>query len=170
MKRMLFFCLFALVSSMSFAQPCVEVSKDSEGRKQLVGIINRSMLVQDTAFSWFTENGKWFTPPVSAVEALKVKADSVQFIVIFGTWCHDSQNLLPQFFKWTDAAGYPDRRITLIAVDRAKKVQGNFAQIFGVKSTPTFIVMRNGREAGRVVEYGNSGAMVVELAEIVGRR
>lgn len=149
------------------AQPCVDISRDSSGRKQLVGIINRSMVEQDTSFSEFSANGKWYTPPPQAVEILKAKVDSVFFVIIFGTWCHDSQNLIPQFLKWSDAAGFPERRITLFAVDRAKKVQGNIAQLFNVKNTPTFIVMHNGKEAGRVVEYGKSGNMVAELAAIV---
>jgi len=169
MNRMTLFCLLVFSSAMATAQPCVEVSKTAEGNRQLVGIIHRSMLEQDTAFNWIKENGKWFTPPAASVEALKAKTDSVMLVVVFGTWCHDSQNLLPQFFKWTDAAGFPDRRITLIAVDKQKKVTGNLAQVFGVKSTPTFIVMHNGQEVGRVVEYGKTGAMVMELAEILGK-
>ena len=169
MIRSFLFCLILFASLSAAAQPCVDVSKTPEGKKMLVGFITRAMIFQDTAFREFAENGKWFTPQAADVDALKAKVDSVHFIVIFGTWCHDSQNLLPQFFKWTDAAGFPDRRITLIAVDKQKKVTGNFAQVFGVKSTPTFIVMRNGQEMGRVVEYGKSGAMVNELADIIGK-
>jgi len=169
MNRTILFCLFVFSFATAVAQPCVEVSKTAEGQRQLVGIINRSMLEQDTSFAWVKENGKWYTPPAATVDILKAKTDSVMLVVIFGTWCHDSQNLLPQFFKWIDAAGFPDRRITLIAVDKQKKVSGNLAQVFGVKSTPTFIVMRNGQEAGRVVEYGKSGAMVNELADIIGK-
>ena len=133
----------------------------------LVGLITRSMIIRDTAFHEFEENGKWFVPQPADVDALKSKVDSVHFIVIFGTWCHDSQNLLPQFFKWADAAGFPEPRITLIAVDKQKRAPGNFAQAFRVTNTPTFIVMRHGVETGRVVEYGKSGNLVAERAEIV---
>lgn len=167
MIRSFLLCLFVSATFSATAQPCVDVSKTPEGKKMLVGFINRAMIFGDTAFHEFVENGKWFVPQAPDVDALKAKTDSVHFIVIFGTWCHDSQNLIPQFFKWVDAAEFPERRITLIAVDKQKKAQGNFAQAFSVKSTPTFIVMRNGMEAGRVVEYGKSGNMVGELAEIV---
>jgi thiol-disulfide isomerase/thioredoxin len=131
----------------------------------LVGFINRGMIFQDTAFHEFAENN-WYTPQPADINALKSAADSVHFIVIFGTWCHDSQNLIPQFYKWIDAADFPERKITLIAVDKQKKAQGSLAQAFGIKSTPTFIVMRNGQELGRVVEYGK-GNMVAELAELI---
>ena len=167
MIRSFLFCLILFASLSAAAQPCVEVSKTPEGKKMLVGFITRAMIFQDTAFREFAENGKWFTPQAADVDALKAKVDSVHFIVIFGTWCHDSQNLIPQFYKWIDAAEFPERRITIIAVDKQKKAQGNFSQAFGIKSTPTFIVMRNGLEAGRVIEYGKSGNMVAELAELV---
>lgn len=167
MIRSIFFCLILASTFSASSQTCLDVSKTPEGKKMLVGFITRGMIFQDTAFHEFVENGKWFVPQAADVDALKAKADSVHFIVIFGTWCHDSQNLIPQFYKWVDAAEFPERRITIIAVDKQKKAQGNFAQAFNVKSTPTFIVMKNGTEAGRVVEYGKSGNMVAELAEIV---
>jgi hypothetical protein len=35
--------------------------------------------------------------------------------------------------------------------------------------TPTFIVLKNGKEVGRVVEYGKNGQWETELAEIVSK-
>ncbi len=83
MIRSILFCWVLLCSLSAAAQPCVDVSKTPEGRKMLVGLITRSMIIRDTAFHEFEENGKWFVPQPADVDALKVKVDSVHFIVIF---------------------------------------------------------------------------------------
>jgi thiol-disulfide isomerase/thioredoxin len=88
-------------------------------------------------------------------------------IAFSGTWCGDSKYLLPKFFALTDAAGLSPDRITLIGVDRNKKTVQHLSETFKVDRIPTFIVMKNGREIGRVSEYGNTGMFDRELGEIV---
>jgi len=55
----------------------------------------------------------------------------------------------------------------LIAVDRQKKTIGPLAQAMQATNVPTVIVMQQGKELGRVVEYGKTGQWDKELAEIV---
>ena len=93
--------------------------------------------------------------------------DSVSIIIFGGTWCSDTQHLLPNFYATTDAAGFPDKRITLIGVDRDKKTLFNLSETFNIKNVPTFIVMKQGKEIGRVVEYGKIGAPEKEVAQII---
>ena len=51
--------------------------------------------------------------------------------------------------------------------DRAKTSLYNLHNLFHIVDVPTFIVMKDGKEVGRVVEYGESGEMVKELGKIV---
>jgi thiol-disulfide isomerase/thioredoxin len=81
----------------------------------------------------------------------------VNFIVFGGTWCEDTQNLLPQFYKLQELTGMKEDRIVFFGVDRDKKTIDNIAQTFNITNVPTIIVMKDGKEAGRVVEYGSSG-------------
>ena len=143
----------------------VSYSKD---QKVFKGLVRRSDIENDTAFKWFQQNYKLGRPDASAVDAFKKHVNDFQMVVFIGTWCDDTQNLLPQFFQLTDAAGYTEDNITLIGVDRPKTTLSDLHRAFHILEVPTFIVMKDGKEVGRVVEYGESGEAMKELGKIVG--
>ena len=143
-----------------------EVYSDSE-TKILKGIINRAILEKDTAFKWFTENMKWGQANANAVAAFSKQANKFSLIVFGGTWCHDTQNLLPIFYRLVDKSNYPQNKITLIMVDRKKQTINNLTEKYNITNVPTFIVMHDGKEAGRIIEYGKYGEIDKELGEIV---
>ena len=66
-----------------------------------------------------------------------------------------------------DKSGYPENKITLVAVDRAKTGPDNLHKTYNITNVPTFIVLKDGKEVGRVVEYGKEGVIDKELGEIV---
>jgi hypothetical protein len=70
-------------------------------------------------------------------------------------------------FSLTDAAGFSNDRITLIGVDRAKKTYSHLTEALNIINVPTIMVMKNGKELGRVVEYGKYGLFDKELGEIL---
>jgi thiol-disulfide isomerase/thioredoxin len=135
--------------------------------KIVSGIINRSLIENDTAFAWFKENMQWGEADESAVAAIQKNASKFSFVIVMGTWCHDSNNLIPKFFRLLDKAGYPSSKILLIAVDRTKKAYHNAEAPYNITNTPTFIVLQKGKEVGRVTEYGKHGEMEKELGEII---
>ena len=135
--------------------------------KVLKGIINRSILESDTSFKWFKENMKWGQADTSALAAFRQHAHDFTMVVFGGTWCEDTQNLWPVFFRLVDHSNYPEKNITLIAVDRKKQTIRNLSQQFKITNVPTFIVLQNGKEIGRVTEYGKINAIDKELGEIV---
>ncbi len=156
-----------LVSGSVFAQSQAEISRDDKGNKILKGIISRKELENDTAFtSWWAENLKGYTPQSQAVVELK-KNTNIQFITFMGTWCGDSKFIIPKFYSFLDAAGFPQDKVTLIGVDRSKKTLSHLAEALNVINVPTIIVMNNGKEVGRVVEYGKYGMFDKELGEII---
>ncbi len=136
--------------------------------KILKGVINRKIIETDTAFKWFQENMKWGSADAAAVETFKKQKDKFSLIVFGGTWCHDTQNLLPIFYRLIDKSSYPDKKITLIGVDRPKTTIKNLHNQYKITNVPTFIVINSsGQEVGRVTEYGTKGAIDKELGEIV---
>lgn len=136
--------------------------------KILTGSFTRDILQKDTAFKWFNDNYKYANPDASAVTTFKNKKDKFSVVVFGGTWCHDTQNLLPLFFKLIDQSEFPANKIYLIGVDRAKTTIKQLHTKYKVVNVPTFIIQDNtGKEFGRVVEYGNTGAIDKELAQIV---
>ena len=165
MKQLLFVAV--LFSSALAAVAQTEVSRDAGGNKIIKGFMSRQELATDSAFSWFALNQKGYTPEQNAVQAFRNQKDSINIIAFGGTWCGDTRNLLPKFFALTDAAGFSNDRVTLIGVDHSKKTIQHLTEAFGVTHVPTFIVMKNGKEIGRVVEYGRYGMFDRELGEIV---
>lgn len=144
-----------------------EVTKDASGNKVIKGFMTQQQLATDSSFQWFTNNQKGYTPYASAVDAFKNAKDSIHILAFCGTWCDDSKYILPKFFALAQAAGFPEERITLLGVDRNKKTVNHLSEAFNVTLVPTFIVLKNGKEIGRIVEYGKYGMVDKELGEIV---
>jgi len=166
MRKMLFSLVAVIVIHVSvFAQSQYEVLKDNDGGKILKGIISRDLLTKDTSFKWYAQNLKAYTGGTDAAIFGKHK-DSIQLVIFLGTWCEDSQVIIPKLFPFFDAAGFSNDRVTLIGVDRNKKSISHITDAFNVINVPTIIVMKDGKELGRVVEYGKYGAVEKELAEI----
>jgi hypothetical protein len=84
-----------------------------------------------------------------------------------GTWCEDSHFVIPKLFFLLDKAGFSRDRVSLLGVDRDKKTLGYLSEALHVTNVPTIIVMKNGKEAGRVVEYGKEGLFDKELGQII---
>jgi thiol-disulfide isomerase/thioredoxin len=169
MKK-LFSVLIALGASFAvLAQPSsLEISRDKENySKVLKGIFTLNELATDTAFSWYSQAKKSFTPNPDVVKKYAAAKDSLSFLVFGGTWCDDTKHLMPNFLLTADAAGIPANHITMIGVDRDKKSLFNLTETFNVTLVPTIIVLKNGKEIGRVVEYGRMGMPEREVANII---
>lgn len=155
-----------LLSLLSKAQTQYEVSGAGED-KILKGLISRDLIANDTSFKWYKPNQAGYKPSAEIINALKAKATAIQLIVFGGTWCGDTKYILPKLFTLTDAANFSQENVTLIGVDRNKKTISHLAEALGVTNVPTIIVMKNGKELGRVVEYGKTGAWDKELGDIL---
>ncbi len=166
MKK-IFLAFSLLLSSMAFAQNQFETLVERPNEKSLKGIISRQVLLADTSFKWYAEGLKGFTVRTDAREALEKNKDSIRLLVFIGTWCEDSHIIIPKLYATADAAGFPDKNISLIGVDRNKTTLGNLTETLNVKNVPTIIVLKNGVETGRIVEYGKYGMFDKELAEII---
>jgi thiol-disulfide isomerase/thioredoxin len=160
------FILPAIFSFSIIMAQAAEIIRDNEG-KILKGFVSKQELAGDSSFKWFAENQKGYAPYAAALQTLKTNKDSVQFLIFGGTWCHDTQFILPKFFSLSEAAGVSQDHITLLGVDRSKKTIQHLSERFNITNVPTIIVLKQGREIGRVVEYGKTGMFDRELGEII---
>ena len=174
LKRLLFSMLvIALIVSMFSCssksipqQPKYTVVADTE-TVVMKGVLTRNILEKEKAFTWMTENRKYGSADAGAVKTFSQQKDLFTVLVFGGTWCHDTQNILPVFYRLIDKSGFPDNRITLVGVDRQKTAPHNWHTNWNITMVPTFIILQNGKEMGRVVEYGKTGNVEKELADIV---
>ncbi|MCU7551081.1 thioredoxin family protein [Chitinophagaceae bacterium LB-8] len=169
MTKLLSVLFSLLLIQTSFAQNA-EISRDGSGNKVVKGFISRDEITKDTAFKWFADNQKGYTPYAPALQAIKAIKDSINIIAFGGTWCDDTKFVLPRFYALTDAAGLSADRITFIGVDHSKKTLYHLSEAFNITNVPTLIVMKGGKEIGRVVEYGKTGMFEKDLGEILGKR
>jgi hypothetical protein len=168
MKKLLItIILFFLVAGSVFAQMQAEISRDAKnGSKVIKGILTRHDLESDTAFGWYAENLKSYHPQPTAVAALR-KNPNIEFIVFMGTWCDDSHFIVPKFFSLLDSSGISADKVSMFGCDREKKTLRHFSEAMNVTNVPTIIVMNQGKEVGRVIEYGKTGYWDKELGEII---
>lgn len=168
MKKIIAAVILTLgLATISFAQNQYEVLVERPNEKSLKGIISQEVLLNDTTFKWYAENLKGYTPNASAVAGLKKHADSIQLLVFMGTWCEDSHNIIPKFYSLLETSGFSKDKVTLIGVDRAKKTLSHLTEALNIINVPTIMVMKNGKEIGRVVEYGKYGLFDMEMGEIL---
>ncbi|HEY5463103.1 MAG TPA: thioredoxin family protein [Hanamia sp.] len=173
MNKIMVSLLFFFISYASVAQKTYQILTDSadNNSKMLRGIITKEDIDNDTAFKWYAESlGIYPKPDSSAVAAFRNNKDKIYFIIFGGTWCEDTHFILPKFFKIQEASGFPENRILLFAVDRHKHAIGNIAQAMNITATPTIIVMKDGKEIGRLKEYGKTGYWDKELAAIINEK
>lgn len=155
-----------------FAQAQYEASQDLPNHpnvKVVRGLVNKYLIQNDTAFAWYSQSMSYYNPDTATLNAFERAKGKYQFVVFGGTWCEDTQFVLPKFFKLQEKSGIPDDAITFFGVNRAKKSLGNIADAFKVTLVPTIIVMKDGKEIDRVVEYGKTGKWDKELAAILNR-
>ena len=165
--------LFLFIVGIAFyitamAQGQYEVLKDNDGGKILKGIISRDILASDTSFKWCANNLKTYSGSYAA--SFGKHKDSLRLLIFLGTWCEDSQLIIPKLFRFFDAACFSNHRFILIGPDRNKKSISQITDALNVINVPTLIVMKEGKELGRVVEYGQCGMVEKELAEIADKK
>ncbi|HTM93901.1 MAG TPA: thioredoxin family protein [Flavisolibacter sp.] len=159
-----------VIFSVQIASAQTEVTREADGTKIVKGFMTKQELATDSAFTWYAENQKGYTPDQNALQLLRANRDSINIVAFGGTWCGDTKYILPKFFALADAAGLSPDRITLLGVDRSKKTIQHLSEAFGITNVPTLIVMKNGKEVGRVVEYGRTGLFDKDMAEILGKK
>ncbi len=168
--KFLFAVLLLTTSLQLSAQVQYETSKDPEnGLKTLKGILSTELIQNDEAFTWMKNDISWYKPNADCVANLTAVKDTVQFIVFIGTWCEDSHNVYPQFLKLLNQVGFDKKRLTIVGVDRNKTTLGSLCQALNVTKAPTILVLKAGKEIGRVEEYGKYGVYDKELAEVLAK-
>ncbi len=172
MKKYLLTLLFLIYTSGTlFAQAQYEASQDEKHPEVKIvrGLVNKYQIQNDTAFKWYGPNQGGYNPDTATLNAMARAKGKYQLIVFGGTWCEDTQFILPKFFKLQEKSGFPDEAITMFGVNRAKNSLGSIAKAFNITLVPTIIVMKDGKEIDRVVEYGKTGKWDKELAAILNR-
>ncbi len=151
--KIFIFILISLIASNLLAQQFNNSTIDTvKNKKMLIGYCTREAF-QDTAFKdWFDEQYNNYQPDFEIIDQLEGKLDDISITIVMGTWCSDSREQIPAFYKILDELNYPSDKVTLICVDRKKRGLSNEADDLNIELVPTIIFYRNGEEIGRIIE------------------
>lgn len=152
MKKICLSLVFFLLALSVRAQFGFDIVRDEQGGGIIFqGRCSFDDLNDEASFDWMTLNSSQYNPDGSTVEALKKILPSCELVIFMGTWCEDTQNLLPKLYK-TMLLSRCFTNYRMYGVDRGKKSNKNEQEQYKVVNVPTIIVLKSGQELGRIVE------------------
>ena len=166
MKHILLIAIIIGLGILTRAESEYTVTSDGT-HKILKGLISRDMLEKDAAFSWFQQNRCTYTPDAALTTLVRTQTAQVRFLVFTATWNEDAQYILPRFYALMDAASVRPDQVTLVGVDQEKKTLYHLTETMHITSIPTFIILRNGKEIGRIQPKSKYSAWEKELSAIL---
>ena len=121
----------------------------------LVGACDKAGLNMNDYGVLFRNEIDAYEPAKSYISKLSREINNYSITIVLGTWCSDSQREVPRFYKVLDEAGYNDKSINIIAVDRSKLAGDIDIEDLKIELVPTFIVYKDNKELGRIIETPN---------------
>ena len=134
------------------------------GGAAFVGPMTADTLLSD--YGEFAGHYRDFEASDRDIAALAAIGQPTRLLVMFGTWCHDSAREVPRLLKLIAAADNPNLKLELLAVPVSKQLLPQ-TQEYKLRYTPTIVVLREGRELGRIVERPTS-SLGADLRRILG--
>lgn len=101
---------------------------------------------------WYKPNHENYKPNAATISELKKHTEGVSVTLFMGTWCEDSQQQIPAFYKILEELQFDNEAVTLIAMDKNKTTSEQFEKDLNITNVPTFIFYKNGKELYRIVE------------------
>ncbi len=169
MNNLLFLALI-IIPSMTFAQMNQKTSDEKKGNEMLIGYCNRDGFtsVNSNFDSAFRAEYPIYKADEATLKQLAGKLNDIEVTVVMATWCGDSKEWVPRFYKIMDNLDFPYKNLTLICVDRSKKAPGTHVDTLKIELVPTFIFYRNKTELGRIVEVP-ADLMEKEILKIIAK-
>ncbi|WP_207432601.1 thioredoxin family protein [Sabulibacter ruber] len=118
----------------------------------LIGTTTRMAFDQAPYSSWFHPAYQRYTPNAKIMEQLQPLLEGVTVKAYVGSWCMDSQRDVPRFYKVIDQAHFPYSRLKMISLREDKSAPEGEEKIDNITAVPTFILYKDGKEMGRIVE------------------
>jgi thiol-disulfide isomerase/thioredoxin len=119
----------------------------------LTGKITLDELLMTDHRKWFDNNYSAYQPDMQAIQSFRVSDKNIKVKIVLGTWCSDSREQMPVFFKVMDLWNFNHQHIEMIFVDRSKQIKLKGFKKLHITHVPSFIFFNaNGKEIGRIIE------------------
>jgi len=156
MKKLFVIIVIFLSVKGMFAQVPTSVMDEKSQTMILVGATDSKYLTEgDFGVSYASEFAN-YNPDTTLIRQMSAfllnNASDLKLTIVLGTWCGDSKEQLPRFYKILSKLTTPFHNIELICVDREKKGGNLDLTSLKIEKVPTFIFYRNNIEIGRIIE------------------
>lgn len=144
----------------SIAVKAQDINKEisvNEETPFLLGKIDKNGLTSENYNDWFSKNYEDYNLDQVAIKAISSQLNDYQITLFMGTWCGDSKQEVPRFFKILEACNFPENQLTVIALSRKsdmyKQSPNHYEAGLNIHRVPTFIFYKNKKEVNRIVEH-----------------
>lgn len=161
-KHTLFIALISIL--ILFVGPVSAQDEAKEKPKRYVGVFTlEEVLSHDERYA---DNAFIYIPNPDALAVFKSVSEPVTIKLFYRTDCIDSVREVPRFIKTIQLAENPLITVEYIGVDRGRSEPAGLVEGWDLQRVPTFIVLHNEQEVGRVIESAKV-KIEVDLAEIL---
>ncbi|MEO8360410.1 MAG: hypothetical protein ABI672_10305 [Vicinamibacteria bacterium] len=148
-------CVAHVVSPQS-ARATGMTKPSSSGTPMLIGAVTRADLEAAPFSEWYQSRHDGYRPAVDTIAELKTRLADVSVEVYFGTWCGDSKRQVPRLLRILRDTGFDERRLSMYGLSdlpmEFKQAPEHPEAKRRIHRTPTIVIVRDGREIGRIVE------------------
>jgi len=125
----------------------------SEPGTWLLGYIIAGQLSRPPHSEWFAKGFDEYMPVPEVITQLnRIDKEALSIKIVLGTWCPDSRREVPRFMKIIDLLQFPAGKVVFVGVDNTKIAPVGGYDTLQIERVPTFIIMQNKVEAGRIIE------------------
>jgi thiol-disulfide isomerase/thioredoxin len=170
MKKIILFIIALLGTIAIHAQDVNWTDIDSVSQKEiLIGKCTYDGLLKNAVFAEACKTEfKYYKVDSASVNAIGEKMDNISMLIFLGTWCGDSKEQVPRFFKILGMLNYDAKSIKYYCNKRGKYSDDPYSNQFNILKIPTFIFIKDGVEIGRIVETPKV-SLEKDMLEIVGK-
>ncbi|MDI6832744.1 MAG: thioredoxin family protein [Bacteroidales bacterium] len=171
MKEINFLLIFFVFSHLLNSQNNNMIVYDSTLNQQvLIDKIDSKDLQHPIFAEYYKFYFESYSPDMSIIEKIKTLLDDISITIVMGSWCGDSQEQIPKFYKIISLLNFDENKIQLIAVDRKKHAReyDSLVQSLNIELIPTFIFYKNGKELGRIIESPQE-TLEADILEILNK-
>lgn len=146
--------VFVLVISLNlFPQDEIISTETGESSQEfLVGVTERNALQSGDFGEHFLDEYINYHPEMNILNEIGHDIFSYNITLVMATWCHDSQEQVPRFFKILDMIDYNTNHLKVICVDKEKSGGDTDISDLNIELVPTFVFYKNEVEKGRIIE------------------
>lgn len=154
MKKLLVLLILSLVAKHQIqAQEFNKIAIDSQSQKEiLIGNCNIKGLNSGEFGRIFWNEYITYKPDTAVLAMLNNKLNDIHIKIVMGSWCGDSKEQVPRFFRVLDLLNYNPSDVEILCFARKYKEKEAEAKHYDIQKIPTFIIYRNNSEIGRIIE------------------